>query len=495
MTDSGRSTRAEFAPLVSLTPAQRGRRGPRNSLHDAASEDSVEGTVALLEGGLIDIDEGEPMGWTPLMCAVEKGHLSVARILLSRGADVSVLNDYGFSALLLAIQHGYPVITEMLIKAGADVQTATPQGRAALHLAADFGYLAITEVLIKAGADIESTTPQGCAPLHLAACEGHSEVIRALIEAGANPDSRMPNGETPLFFAAERGCVDGVRELIRGKANPLLTKKREPFCGESNALQAKALQSRGIWLPLHVAVRCGHREVVREIIHQLGFEGCGGNSSAHEALCLAVVQKDVKMMAMLMEAGAVDTGESLIIAAAKGPVASVKLLLQHNKHETIGGNTYVNVRTDFGSMPLVSCIVSGDLGSLRVARLLVDAGADTESVLPVACRTGGTDFLLEGTPQTVTEFLILAKKINGEHATEEQLRTLKAIRRMLMRVAAIHAVSWLWSSDAPFIARATKGSGRAKSASLPLTGMLPILRRRAKRRGVLLSALFRWVVM
>lgn len=484
----------QFAPLVSLTPAQLGRRGPRNMLHDAASMDSVEGTVSLLSKGLIDIDQGEPMGWTPLMCATEKGHLSVTRILLSRGADVSVLNDYGFTALLLAIQHGYSAIAKMLITAGADIETATPQGRAPLHLAADDGNLAISKMLIKAGADIDTATPQGDTPLHIAASGGYSKVVRALIQAGANPNSRMPNGETPLYFAAEWGHVNAVRELLRGKANALLTKTRALGPGEFNLQWITRTPPGYHWLPLHLAILLGNSEVVREMIHQRGLEGCCGTGSL-EALRLAAIRQDVDLMAMLMEAGVVDPGECLVVAAARGSVASVMLLLEQNKGETSGGSTYVNYRTAVGSTPLMSSIICCETHSPRVARLLVDAGAHTTSPIPIACWVRGVHVQTRGTPRAVTDFFLREKVILGQPATDEQLHRLEAIRRLLLQVAAIHAVSWLWSIGIPFIAHAAERSGMARVASPPLTGMLPILRRRIGRRGVLMSALFRWVVM
>ena len=81
-------------------------------------------------------------------------------------------------------------------------------------------------------------------------------------------------------------------------------------------------------------------------------------------------------------------------------------------------------------------------------------------------------------------------------ATESQLDSLEAMRRLLMRVEAVHAVSWLWASDTSSTthaaAAAVKGTGRAaKKASIALVSMLPVLRRRAGRLRVLWAALHR----
>lgn len=41
------------------------------------------------------------------------------------------------------------------------------------------------------------------------------------------------------------------------------------------------------------------------------------------------------------------------------------------------------------------------------------------------------------------------KTLLGENATKEQLNGLEGIRRLLLRVEAVHATSWLWQSDVP----------------------------------------------
>lgn len=89
---------------------------------------------------------------------------------------------------------------------------------------------------------------------------------------------------------------------------------------------------------------------------------------------------------------------------------------------------------------------------------------------------------------------IREKKVIGQDATEEQMNRLEAVRRLLLRVEAVHAVSWLWRSPSPTVAGGSvESTRRVDTASTPLRDMLPILRRRAGRRRVLLGALFRYV--
>lgn len=69
---------------------------------------------------------------------------------------------------------------------------------------------------------------------------------------------------------------------------------------------------------------------------------------------------------------------------------------------------------------------------------------------------------------------------------------MEAIRRLLLRLDAVHAPSWLWKTGAaPITDAAVHDTSRRETLSNPVTLMLPILRRRARRPSVLLAALSR----
>ncbi|CAN0354109.1 unnamed protein product, partial [Ectocarpus sp. 8 AP-2014] len=75
-------------------------------LHKAALDGSSQRTESLLAGGKIDIDQGDPRGWTPLMFAAEEGHSNVIKVLLNRGASLLPVDDDDYTALLVSAQHG-----------------------------------------------------------------------------------------------------------------------------------------------------------------------------------------------------------------------------------------------------------------------------------------------------------------------------------------------------------------------------------------------------
>lgn len=200
---------------------------------------------------------------------------------------------------------------------------------------------------------------------------------------------------------------------------------------------------------------------------------------------------------MLTDAGVVDTGTALIAAAERGHEAPVKFLLRKHGEKSTGGGAYVNNTRDdpLDRTPLRRSIVEACRACApRVVRLLVDAGVDTASPVPITKTPGSYRSVSDTTLLAFTTHNLRKKTAGGKAATEEELNRLEAIRRLLLRVEAVHAVSWLWRlHDAPPNGRSAEGANKAKMSSVQLGRMMPTLRRRAARRGVPLAPLFRWV--
>lgn len=143
-----------------------------------------------------------------------------------------------------------------------------------------------------------------------------------------------------------------------------------------------------------------------------------------------------------------------------------------------------------GRTPLLCSIDGGIAGfrcSPRVVRLLVDAGADTASVVPL--KGAGGQVELGVTPIDFATCSLHENAGGGKTATEKQVHKLRAIDRLFSQVEAVHAVSWLWPTGALGVANGAEGLNRNKTASTPLATMIPILRQRARKRGSLVAAL------
>lgn len=341
----------------------------------------------------------------------------------------------------------------------------------ALHAAAIRGSVehVLTILSSSSGADIDARAPNGCTPLHMAAVEGHWKVVEVLVKAGANPNNReWEGGATPLCFAADKGHLAATRVLIRARADPLLT-----YTGSSGVPI----------LPLDAAACGGHSEVARELIREYGIGGCGGESGGVHALQVAAESQQVEVMGMLATCGVVDTGVALIAAAALGNELPVKILLQRQEWKA----GYPDSTNASGATPLAGAIQSRRPCSSRISRLLVDEGADTTTALHLTDDDGRVVF--NDTPLAFVDYCS-----SDTDDTESQRHSLEATRRLLSRVEAVHAVSWLWARDTPSSTRAATEGTSSATPTTPST-LLPVLKRTTGRPRVLLSALSRWVVM
>ncbi|CAM9195842.1 unnamed protein product [Scytosiphon promiscuus] len=433
--------------MLTLPHSQNWHRGPQNELHHAALCGSNERTADLLRRGNIDVNQGDPHGITPLMIAACNGFCRVVTILLNSGANLAMTAD---------------------------------DGATALHASAQAGQTEMTKMLVRAGSSIEAKDYKGFTPLHVAASEGRVDVMRALIKAGANVDCRMLDGATALYSAAIKGFVKAVRVLLRAKANPLLTRGVPP--GDA-------------FVPLDAASQNGYPEVVHELLQRVGIGGCGGASGGVDALHVAAQFGHIHVLTLLTRAGVVDPGRALVAAAGEGREASVKFLLE-NQTSSRGGVAYANLRGRHGETPLFSCI---DVGLDRVcwpriARLLLDAGADPTLHDRVTNDEG--ELLFDNTPVFFTTNVLRGKLVEGKPATRQQLNMLLAAHRLLLRVEAVRAESWLWRKDSRCRAGSAeedKTSTKSASTTRAQPGVVvPILDRRAGRRGAVSAALLRF---
>ncbi|CAM9171215.1 unnamed protein product [Ectocarpus sp. 8 AP-2014] len=330
-------------------------------------------------------------------------------------------------------------------------------------------------MFMEAGADLEATTPGGRTPLHKAADEGHSDVMTALIEAGVNADWRRTDGATPLYTAVSGGHAEAVRVLIRAGADPSLAKF------ESNGV---------LFVPLDAAAQHGHTEVVRDLLQHSGIVGCGGASVGVDALRLAAQFQQVNIMTMLIEAGVANTTKALIIAAGYGRARAMKLILEQHEGGSAGLAAYVNDTQDhLRRTALLSSIDTYDdqSSSPRVVRLLIDAGADTTSAAPF--ESAENQVVYNDTPLEYAGRKLHEKAIGGKPATEEQLNGLVGIRRLLLRVEAAHAASWLWPSEVSRICDATAEDSNRTRTTRPILSS-SILDQTTRRRGTILATMF-----
>lgn len=180
--------------------------------------------------------------------------LEAVRELLSRGADVNVLDERGYSPLMVALDELSLFNTDLfdagafrfgcfgtaeelekivacLVEEGASVTHTTKGGQTPLHLAARTGRKGLLELLLSRGALVDACAADGTTPLFAVYTRrlaenvddseeaGALETMRYLKASGAKPQVRLKNGRTVLHAAAaskssriwfEEGLAEGV---------------------------------------------------------------------------------------------------------------------------------------------------------------------------------------------------------------------------------------------------------------------------------------------
>lgn len=154
----------------------------------AAGGDLAGVERALAEGAEVNPVQDDEEDSVPLLSAMAGGDADVIRVLVARGAAVTVRDDGGRTPLHFVGGDRAAEVAQALLDAGADVNARSDDGDTPLHFAAaddSGGALALVEVLLAAGADVNARDKLfEHAPLSRARS---AEVADYLIERGAEP--------------------------------------------------------------------------------------------------------------------------------------------------------------------------------------------------------------------------------------------------------------------------------------------------------------------
>jgi cytochrome c len=173
-------------------PAQAGQ------LVDLAKNGDVAGvTTALDNGAAVDEIDG---GVTALYIACEKGNLELARLLVSRGADVNIVVRLQRTPLYGALMGGYADIVGLLLENGADPNQVA-KSQPPLHIAAQNGCLQCVIDLVESGAEVNALVSNGSPAIHFAKRGGYEDIVTYLLEHGGGPPAVDPI--SPLLASAD----------------------------------------------------------------------------------------------------------------------------------------------------------------------------------------------------------------------------------------------------------------------------------------------------
>lgn len=193
-------------------------------LHEAAREGISETFELLLRHNLYLFEQDEDLG-TPLHVAAACGSADIVDIYLgmqNMDAILDSVDSYGDSALMLAIYNEHASIAEKLISKGADIHLLNNDQESLLEVSVDLEEMTVFKRLLEGGVNVNTRNVFGETALHRAAKRGKLDACETLIERGANVNAeRHLTKTTPLHHAAQRNNVDVIQSLLNAGADPL----------------------------------------------------------------------------------------------------------------------------------------------------------------------------------------------------------------------------------------------------------------------------------
>lgn len=103
-------------------------------INEAISDNDVEAFNALLSE-CTNLEETDDAGRTPLYCAVQFNRVEMASLLLKKGANVHIRDEYGNTLLIMAcLRHANAEMIKLLISYGVDINATNNYGNSAISL-------------------------------------------------------------------------------------------------------------------------------------------------------------------------------------------------------------------------------------------------------------------------------------------------------------------------------------------------------------------------
>ena len=348
---------------------------------------------------------------TPLMWASRKSNVDAMNVLVSGGADQTIVSISGDTWLHYAV-HGNcsKEVLQTVIDLGADVNATNNSNITPLMVASCKGNVDAMNVLVSAGANQTIEDVNGDTWLHYAVHGNCSkDVLQTAIDLGADVNAKDNKNKTALMWASQKGNVDAMNVLIGAGADQTI----ECISGTT-------------WLHYAVLGICS-KEVLQAVI-DLGADVNATNNSNITPLMLASRKSNVDAMNVLVSAGAnqtiqdvngdtwphyavhgncskevlqtvIDLGAdvnatnkwnttSLMLASSKGNVDAMNVLISAGADQTI---------ESISGMTFLHYAVHGNC-SKEVLQTVIDLGADVnatnkhnETALMLASRKGNVD--------------------------------------------------------------------------------------------------------
>ena len=203
--------------ILVFTVFSSAKAGSYDDFFTAIKRDNAGAITALVQRGF-DPNTIDPQARHALTMALADSALNAAEALLAApGVDVNFLNAQDESPLMYAALNGHLSLAKKLIEKDADVNKT---GWTPLHYAATKGHVEIMRLLLEHNAFVDAESPNGTTPLMMAAQYGNGAAVQLLLEEGAQATQTNKQGLTALDFAESGSRPDAIKLLTAPAVKP-----------------------------------------------------------------------------------------------------------------------------------------------------------------------------------------------------------------------------------------------------------------------------------
>ncbi|MDH3760384.1 MAG: ankyrin repeat domain-containing protein [Gammaproteobacteria bacterium] len=327
--------------------------------------------IALLVKN-VNINQTDSRGDSALIMAVRNKHTEIARLLLDHGAKHDLINKKKKSAVDLAYADDNPdsralfasygikpraVVSAKVsltldeFRATVKKQGARYAGWPLLNIAIELGESSVSKQIIERRPALGATDPDGNSALHVAARKGDAVVLGRLVSLGANLNATNLRNETALYLATESACLKCVQRLLDKGADPSIATKFEITPLEI-AVQKKQPKIALLLLNSSTSYAGIHRVLLLAVQKKL------------EGLSRALIKRDSRLASLDEKRRSV-----LWHSADQGLAKTTAGLIDSGKID-------INGKDVNGYSALAQASLKGHV---KVARLLIDRGADVNT--------------------------------------------------------------------------------------------------------------------
>ncbi|XP_067678535.1 ankyrin repeat domain-containing protein 50-like [Haliotis asinina] len=365
-------------------------------LHSACLGGDVDLVKNVISQNMLDINGRVHCGRTAVMMAAENRHRDVVKLLVDKGADVSVVDETGDNIIHCACMGGdVGVVKYILSKSMVDVDRRGSNKMTPIMVAKNYKHREVVDLLVSKWPDGSLKYYKHRSILQSACRKGNIDMVKFILSQNTvSINTGWKATITPIMIAAEMGHKEVVKLLVSSGADVSLADNK----GDNI---------------LHYACQGGHTETVKYILSQNMSDINSRGFQKMSPLMRAALMGHREVMKLLASKGAdvlqLDLGGDNILhyACRGGHIETVEYILSQNMLD-------INSR---GCRKMTPVMSAGQEGHKEVVELLVENNADlslvnngNNNILHLVCQQGRLEMV-----RYVLSLNVLDINCRGEH--------------------------------------------------------------------------------